>query len=285
MQVISFINMKGGVGKTTLAVNVAYGLAYHHQKKVLIVDGDPQFNATQYLVEDDEYLAHLQDKKKGTLHDIFVPRRSGTVHTVPGSAKSVNKKGMALSACTFQVFDGGHGRGKLDLIPSTLQLMDIETSKRGTENKLKLYLREKASEYDYVIIDCPPTISIFTQAAILASHKYLVPVKPDPLSVIGLPLLERWLEDYTEDQGAEIKPIGLVYTLVRGATPRRMREVMQELRRKRTDGVFTNHLSEATDVAESVENHQPIFLYNRNGKTAGEILAITQEFLTRTSGD
>jgi chromosome partitioning protein len=67
MQVISFMNMKGGVGKTTLSVNVAYGLAYFHKKTVLIVDSDPQFNATQYLLGSDAYLKHLQDDKKGTL--------------------------------------------------------------------------------------------------------------------------------------------------------------------------------------------------------------------------
>ncbi len=284
MQVISFMNMKGGVGKTTLAVNVAYGLAYFHRKNVLIVDGDPQFNATQYLLEDEAYLQHLNDAKKGTLRDIFSPRRPGRVNTIVGSAKSVNKAKMALSACTCNVFNGGPGRGKLDLIPSTLALMDIETSRRLTETRLNSYLKEKAGAYDYVIIDCPPTISIFTQAAILASDKYLVPVKPDPLSVIGLPLLERWLEDYTDDAGVQLEAVGLVFTLVRGPVPARMRELMDELRTERGDAVFDAHLSESTHVAQSVEAHQPVFLFKK-GKTAEQVVAITQEFLSRTSGD
>src|SRR5438552_2763819 len=138
------MNMKGGVGKTTLAVNVAYGLAYVHKKKVLIVDGDPQFNATQYLLTDEEYLKHIKDKKRGTLHDVFVPRRPGPINTVSGSSKSTNKGKMPLSACTCPIFNGGADRGKLDLLPSTLTLMEIETSKRGTENKLRAYLHEKA---------------------------------------------------------------------------------------------------------------------------------------------
>ncbi len=285
MQVISFMNMKGGVGKTTLAVNVAYGLAWFHGHKVLIVDGDPQFNASTYLMKEKQYLDHINDGKKGTLMDVFNPRRPGAVRTVPGSARSVDKRTMALSACTFTIFDGGEGYGKLDLIPSTLKMIDVESSPRGTEQRLNLYLKEKAAAYDYVIIDCPPTISVFTQAAILASHKYLVPVKPDPLSVIGLPLLEQWLEDYLTDYGLDVSPIGLVFTLVRGATPRRMREVMADTRRERGDSVFTAHLSEATDVAESVEAHRPVFLYRPHSKTAGEITAITQEFVDRTSGD
>jgi chromosome partitioning protein len=284
-QVISFINMKGGVGKTTLAVNVAYGLASVHKKKVLIVDADPQFNATQYLLDDDIYLQHINDQKKGTIREIFVPRRPVAVNTVVGVARHTNKARMTLRACTCNIFDGGSGRGKLDLIPSTLGLMDIETSKRLTENKLSTYLKEKAEGYDYVLIDCPPTISIFTQAAILASDKYLVPIKPDPLSVIGLPLLERWLDEYTEDAGKEIESVGLVFTLVRGPLPNRMRQVMEELRQQRNEAVFQTYLSQAAAVAQSVEAHQPVFNFRPGSKTSTQILHITKEFLDRTSGD
>ena len=84
MQIISFINMKGGVGKTTLAVNVAYGLAYFHDQKVLVVDVDPQFNATQCLMKTDAYLAHIRDPKKGTLQDIFIPNRPSAEIAVEG---------------------------------------------------------------------------------------------------------------------------------------------------------------------------------------------------------
>lgn len=283
-QVVSFINMKGGVGKTTLATNVAYGLAYVHNKNVLVVDGDPQFNASTYLLTEDQYLAHINDKKKGTLLDVFMPRRTGPLNTVMGAAKATNKTKMPLTACTCTVFDGGANNGKLDLLPATLGLMEIEMSKRGTENKLNNFLKEKAQGYDYVIVDCPPTISIFTQATILASDKYLVPVKPDPLSIIGLPLLERWLGDFTDDAGIELEQVGLVFTLVRGPTPTRMAEAMADLRRERKNDVFQEHLSEATAVAESVEAHQPVFLYRPREKTARQMLNITAEFLDRTSG-
>jgi chromosome partitioning protein len=97
-QVISFINMKGGVGKTTLAVNVACGLASVHKKKVLIVDADSQFNATQYLLEDDVYLKHINDGKKGTLREIFVPKRPGPVNTVTGVSKHV--RAQRLRTCS-----------------------------------------------------------------------------------------------------------------------------------------------------------------------------------------
>ncbi len=285
MQVISFMNMKGGVGKTTLAVNVAYALAQVHKKNVLMVDADPQFNATQYLLEDDAYLAHVNNTKKSTLYDVFVPRRSGAIRTVKGSAKTVNKSQMSLADCTLTIYGGPHGRGKLDLLPSTLQLIELGTSERGTEAKLKRFLNEKAQGYDYVIIDCPPTISIFTHAAILASNKFLVPLKPDPLSVVGLPLLERWLEDYADTQGLKIEMVGLVFTLVRGPLPNNMREIMEEVRDQREDQVFEQHLSQSTVVSSSVDEHRPIFLHKKNSNAAEQILDITTEFIERTTGD
>jgi cellulose biosynthesis protein BcsQ len=116
MQVISFMNMKGGVGKTTLTVNIAYALAFLHHKQVLLVDGDPQFNASTYLLQDRVYLAHLNDPKKGTLRDVFVPRRAGPVNTVAGTAKPTDKSKMGLADCTVKIFDRGDKRGRLDLL-------------------------------------------------------------------------------------------------------------------------------------------------------------------------
>jgi chromosome partitioning protein len=283
VQIVSFMNMKGGVAKTTLTVNVAYALAHVHGKKVLVVDADPQFNASQYLMKEDDYLNYIQNSRKATVKDIFVPRRPGPVKTVSGSARSRDRRNMSLGTCTATIYDGGQGRGKLDLIPSALEMIELESSPRGTENRLSLFLREKAKGYDYVLVDCPPTISVYTQAAIIASDKYLVPVKPDPLSVIGLPLLEQWLSDYLYRNGQEIEPLGLVFTLVRGATPKRMKEVMADTRQERGNAVFGTHLSESTDVAESVEAHRPVFLYKPGSKTAGEVLAITKEFIERTT--
>lgn len=280
VQVISFLNMKGGVGKTTLAVNIAYGLAWVHKKNVLVVDADPQFNATQYLLGADNYLQHLESKK-GTLHDIFLPKRPGPLRTVPGTAKKINKARMPLSECICAIVSENH-RGKLDLIPSTLELWEIDTSRRGTETRLSSFLKEKATGYDYVIVDCPPTISIFMQAAILASDKYVVPIKPDPLSVIGLPLLEHWLEEFADDFGVRLPSVGLVFTLVRGPAPARMREVMAELRKDRKDQVFSNYLSQSIDVSSSVEACQPVFRFKPGSKTAGQLLNITEEFLART---
>jgi chromosome partitioning protein len=286
MQVVSFMNMKGGVGKTTLAVNVAYALAYQHGKQVLVVDCDPQFNTTQYLVDDEAYLTHVNDQKKGMLREIFVPKRTGAISTMTGAARIVNKSKMSLTECTIEIWGGSRGKpGRLDLLPNHLSIIDIEYSRRQTEQKLKAFLNEKASHYDYVIIDCPPTISFFTQAAILASHKYIVPIKPDPLSVVGLPLLEHYIDSFTTDAGMELEQIGLVFTMVTGPTPQTMKSVMDDLRKQRKGAVFKDVLSHATGVARSVNAHEPVFLYKKaSAKTKMQVLDITAEFLKRTGG-
>lgn len=285
------MNMKGGVGKTTIAVNIAYGLAAIHDKKVLMVDCDPQFNATQYLVEDNAYLQHIADENKGTIKDIFIPKTNGPLRTVSGTSRAINREKISLRDSTIQIFDGTNpglarkGKGKLDLIPSILDLVEVQNSQRQTENRLKNFIQEKASNYDYVLIDCPPTISIFTQAAILASQKYVVPIKPDPLSVLGLPLLERYIADFTSDVGMTLEQVGLVLTLVRRPTPSTMKSVIQDLRESRKGKVFETASTTADAVSQSVEHHKPLIYFSKaSSAIKTQFIDITSEFLRRTGG-
>ena len=284
MQVISFMNMKGGVGKTTIAVNIAYSLAQVSKKKVLLIDCDPQFNATQSLVNSAAYLKHLQ-AKKSTLKDIFIPRDYGPINTLTGSSRTTNKK-IALADCTINIFPkGGTAEGRLDLIPSVLDLMDVQNSQRQTEVKLKRFIREKATNYDFVLIDTPPTISIFTEAAILASDGYVVPIRPDPLSIIGLPLLERHIQDYTTDVGGPIRQIGIIFTQVRRPTPQAMKQVMEEIRRSRKDAVFPYETTIATAVAEAVAEQKPVFNVRKASNAVQmQYVDIANEFLKRVGG-
>ena len=251
---------------------------------MLLVDCDPQFNATQYLVRDDVYLKHINDASKGTIKDIFIPKTTAQVSTVRGVAKSQNKSKLPIEKCTLRIFSHSLG-GVLDILPSTLNLVEVQNAPRQTENKLKAWLREKAVDYDYVIIDCPPTISIFTEAAILASDKYVVPIKPDALSVVGLPLLERYIEDFSADLGIKMEQIGMVFTMVRGPVPKAMKELMDELRLNRKGMVFQEYLSQATSVAESASAQVPLVRYKKaSQRTKLQIVDITKEFLKRTGG-
>lgn len=279
VQVIALMNMKGGVGKTTLAVNIGYSLAYFFGKKVLLVDVDPQFNATQSLIGNQAYLEHT-NAERPTVLDIFLPNRPGAVRTLSGTA-SGGKNTSSLNEYLINVSSDLASGGRLDVIPSRLSLLEVQESQRQTEVLLKRFVNEKAQGYDYVLLDCPPTISVFSQAAFLAADKYLVPLKPDPLSVIGLPLLERWLSDYANITGHNISKVGLVFTMVRNPHPAQMQDVMRQIRHERKGEVFNAMLSQSTLVASSVAPKPPSVVQKPRSNAAREIRAIAQEFLTR----
>ena len=210
--IVSLLNMKGGVGKTTLTVNLAIGLARYHKKKVLLVDLDPQFNATQYLMKPDDYLAYIRDKNKLTVKDLFVERiTEGVGIGSKAEIKEVRIKPTKENCC-LRVVD--ESRGYVDLIPSRLELMEADTLDRGIENKLKNFLDKIKDAYDIILIDCPPTISLFTISAYIASDSYFTPIKPDYLSSVGLSLIGRAMERFEDKYGKKINYAGLAFVMV-----------------------------------------------------------------------
>lgn len=212
MKVISFVNMKGGVGKTTLAVNIADFLANRYSKKVLLVDVDPQFNATQCLLKGDDYVKYIKDGGT-TIKDIFNYKKSASVSVVDGTT---TKEPVPYS----NIIPYKTGRG-YDLIPSQLDLFRFEMAPgQGTENRLKNYLNhiKETGEYDICIIDCPPTPSVWMTSALIASDFYLIPSKPDPISMTGLDLLEGIIKERKENYGCACKCAGLVLTIAEIST-------------------------------------------------------------------
>ena len=179
-KVITFINMKGGVGKTTLAVNVAYTLAKIEKKKVLVIDMDPQMNATQYTLNESQMDEILKDRNKSVYGCLSPEYQSNSV--LNGGTVDKIEKWIFNVDNTF------------DIIPSSLHIMTLNLS--ASPYKLRQYIQENLDEkYDVIIIDCPPTISEYTKVSLLASDMYLVPMKADPLSVFGLPILENYVKD------------------------------------------------------------------------------------------
>ena len=205
---ISFVNMKGGVGKTTLAINVADFLTKRNSKRVLLVDVDPQFNATQCLIESSEYIKHL-GAGGTTIVDIFNYAKAATVSVVEGKTTKDTKPYDSITP--FRTTRG------FDLIPSRLDLFRFEMAPgQGTENRLKNYLNhiKGQNEYDICIIDCPPTPSVWMTSALLSSDYYLIPSKPDPISMTGLDLLEGIIKERKENYGCACRCAGLVLTVV-----------------------------------------------------------------------
>lgn len=200
--VISFINMKGGVGKTTLCISIAKYLADSMDKKILIIDVDPQFNATQSILSEynreDEYLPIMKAKKQ-TINSIFNFTKSVTE---VNNEKNNNDLIIKFSP-------------NLDMILGDLDIIFIDSSNRSVNAKrIKKYINDNdlKKQYDFILIDSPPTISIFTDSALSASDFYLVPIKIDRYSILGATNLENVIALSKGDNELDISNLGYIYT-------------------------------------------------------------------------
>lgn len=199
--------MKGGVGKTTLSTNFCYNLAQREGKKVLLVDMDPQFNATQCFFSGDDYVKYCQDGYD-TIISLF-QEEVLKVSTVGGATAGSKKEFKDIKPFKY--------KDNLYVLPGDLNLYKISMeSGGGREFRLKNYLEEinKQYHFDYVVIDTPPTPSVWMTSALIASNYYVVPVKPDPLSYTGVDLLRVVIDDKASNYGLHLKCAGLVMTMV-----------------------------------------------------------------------
>lgn len=278
MRKISFINMKGGVGKTTLSTNVAHCLATRENCKVLVVDIDPQFNATQCFFSGDRYFDYLKNKGK-TILDLFQENVSN-ISTVDGVTET--KEFEYSDIAPVQILEN------LFILPGNLNLHQIEISAgSGKENRLKKYLDEinKTYHFDYVIIDTPPTPSIWMVSALLASDYYIIPVKPDPLSYTGIDLLQNIISRKKRDLDLNIKCMGIVLTIVEESTivfKKCMETIGKNTQLK--DLLYTKYLKKRTDIPKFQLNQQFI-LDQLNDDVKLSLTGIVQEMIKRINDD
>jgi chromosome partitioning protein len=277
-KIIAMLNMKGGVGTTTLAVNIASALAKLEDFRVLLIDLDPQYNATQYLV-DIELHPEYVDGTEPTVLEIMMGGRTLFPSVLSGT-KTLEKEHITIDMVARTLYKKEGGKGKLDLIPSTLHLINLEMVPRGTEHRLQNFVQKIRDAYDFIIIDCPPTFSVFLLSGVLASDYYLVPLKPDPLSTLGILLLERVINTYSEHYGKEIQPLGVVFIMIRNT--REMDNVMEAMRDTSVGKryIFRSGLTMSTYVAEASRNNKALFEYPPAYRYGEEIREITKEFLS-----
>lgn len=245
MKTICLINMKGGVGKTTLTINLADYLSKRDNDKVLIVDIDPQFNTTQCLFSGAEYVKYLE-KDNDTILKIFddsVKRKISTVNGVtPNDLKELKDiKPHKISK-------------NLHILPGNLELYKLEmASGSGKENKLKQYIEEinKIEKYDFVLIDTPPTPSVWMTSALIASDYYLIPVKPDPISFVGIDLLENIVDQKRDAYNLQIKCLGLIFTMVERDDSRVYQKALAYVNKdkKWKNLLFKKYIPKRTEIA------------------------------------
>ena len=199
---VSLINMKGGVGKTTVASQLAHA-ANRADFRVLAIDLDPQSNLSQSLMGPQGYVKHLR-KNRPTIAQVFdgyIP--AGGAY---GSPRPINLDEVIVKRA------GYWEDSSLDLIPSRLELSRTLKNPTGKERRLAKALARISDRYDLVLIDCAPTESILTDAAYFASRYVTVPVRPEFMATIGLPLLARSIEEFQiENDDHEIEIAGLVF--------------------------------------------------------------------------
>ncbi len=204
---ISILNMKGGVGKTTLSTNIAIEL-FNKGKKVLLIDIDPQFNSTQSLFKYFSKISNyfeLRDAKR-TITSIF----SGDKN------KGISKQNTDTDNLIYTL-KGDNGNTTdpvLDIVPGDLKLI-IDINTQAIDRLSAFFNRNNLKEqYDFIIFDCPPTWGQVTSVSLSLSNYYLIPTRLDDFSTIGITLLSQLLKEKVESLQAPLNCLGVIYTML-----------------------------------------------------------------------
>lgn len=250
---VALINMKGGVGKSTLAVNLAWEMATGPWfRKVLVLDLDPQFNCSQYLVGSRK-IEQIISQDLPTIWDILEQNTA-----VPG-------KGVAPIdpfEAVIRVFSPRNSRGSIDLIPSRLELSHSLRNPTGKEQLLKRAITQLEPAYDLIVVDCAPTESMLTTAAYLVADYLLIPVRPEFLSTIGLPLLEQSLNEFASwfpDESPDV--LGLVFNATTEYSPEETTSKREVQRVATRSGwpIFDAEIRSSRSFPKSAREGAPIF--------------------------
>ena len=247
MTTIAFCNHKGGVGKTTSTASVGVAMA-RQGKRVLLVDLDGQANLTSIF---------LQEEAEESIYDSLVEK--ATLYLV-------------------------HIEDNLDLVPSNLNMSAAEAKMTmimvQREMRLANLLASQKTNYDYILIDCPPSLGIVTINAFFAADEIYVPVAAEILPLKGMMMIENVLEDLREAK-PDIKISGVFVT--RFDSRKNINKSVEEaVRAQYEDVVFQTHIRDHVSLSEAPGSGSSIFDYDSKGRGAQDYLALTQEILERT---
>ncbi len=276
-QKLALINMKGGVGKSTLAVNIAWEFATAPRNmRVLLVDLDPQFNASQYTVGA-RRMESLFQKGQPTIWDVF---EQFTI--VPGRAETgpLNPQDALVTVYRSRV-----NNGRLDLMASRLELSNTLRNPTGKEQLLEQAISRIDGNYDVIVLDCAPTESILTTAAYLVADWILIPVRPEFLSTIGLPLLTVSLAEFgARYPGQSPEIAGIVFNAISNYSPEEVtsRQEVLDLVQERRWYVFQREVRYSRSFPKGAREGAPIFSTSyAQSQTKVNFVSFANELATR----
>ncbi len=278
--VIATINLKGGVGKTTTTVALAEFLSAEYRKRVLVVDLDPQTNATTVLIGEDKW--RTLNEAGHTLATLFKDALE-----VDPSQRKFNLE-ATLQTRVSPVSDVR----RVDLLPSSLDLIDVQDllasmpAGRYFSNSpieiLNRAISSRLDEYDYVLVDCPPNLGIITLNGLRLADGYIVPTIPDVLSTYGIPQIVSRVADFGREVDHPVQMYGIVVCKYREQSTAH-RQTIEALRRG-PEHVFNTVIPEANAIAQSAEYADVSTLRQKYsyGERYGLFSELTKEIMEAT---
>jgi len=254
-KIIAITNQKGGVGKTTTAVNLGVGLA-RNGKKVLLVDADPQGSLTVSLgvKMPDELPISIATLMQNIIEDKAIPEDSGIIH---------------------------HAEG-VDLLPSNIELSAFEVgliNVMSREYVLRDTLQPLKTKYDHILIDCMPSLGMMTINALVAADSVMIPSQASYLSTKGLYLLMRSITKVKRQINPKLRIDGVLLTMVDSRT-NNAKTIINSLRQTGDNlRIFDSEIPFSVRAAETSIEGKSIFAHDETGKVAGAYEQLTKEVL------
>ena len=284
--IIAIINMKGGVGKTTTTVNLATCLAKDYGMRVLVIDLDTQINATLSLIPP-LYFTKLRKENRTLKPLINQVVQSETQSTIPIQniiqRQICQVNGLDLVPGDIELYND-YLLATFLYSKSTNSQQSFEKNWAEFEDTLVLkILQPIVHNYDFILLDFPPGDYLLTRSGIIASDFYLIPAKPEPLSVVGIGILEGHIKKLKQSDRSHINLLGIVLSSLGHAT------IMAEKVKNRLtdefgeDKIFMTTIPRNVAIAKAVDEFQPVVLTEPNSTGAKAFTELTQEFLQKLS--
>ncbi|OGS36389.1 MAG: hypothetical protein A2293_03675 [Elusimicrobia bacterium RIFOXYB2_FULL_49_7] len=253
-KIIVVANQKGGVGKTTTAINLAASLAYLGQE-TLLIDLDPQANSTSGLGVDKNNL-------QKNIYQVLI-----------------NEMLLEDILITTEL-------DWLDLAPSNIDLIGAEVELVNMPNrelKLKEALAKFQKVYKYVIIDCPPSLGLLTLNALVAAHSVIIPIQCEYYALEGLGQLLKSIDLIRQSLNTNLSLEGVVFTMY-DSRINLAQQVIADVKKHFGDKVFSTAIQRTVRLAEAPSFGKPIILYDKSSRGARSYIELAREFLTRQGG-